>query len=252
MITEESLVSISDIHIRDENDEAFQVFRDFTLHSLTQNATHICLAGDIFDVMAGSHEEYFQRYKIFFNQLTNWIKAGKRVYVFEGNHDVNLKKLYDKFRSTLPLSLQYKLSFNTQGLILNIGQKKVYVSHGDEYDIDNKEYISYKSMITSPLFQFLANSVIPLRFLDYYGKKASQASRNHGRKTFSEEDVRQKFRGGVQQLRGVYSVDVVIGGHSHVRDEYSFQTRWYLNNGYPLEDRTFINVCIESNRLIKF
>jgi predicted phosphodiesterase len=76
-------------------------------------------------------------------------------------------------------------------------------------------------------------------------------SRKKGSRTFNVEQVRERFRHGVGvTTRGRY--DFVLGGHSHVQDEYKIpeSSSIYLNNGYALKTRTFILIDNHKSKFI--
>ena len=98
---------------------------------------------------------------------------------------------------------------------------------------------------------WIADYVMPLTVLDYLGAKASKKSRSYGERSYNEEEVRRKFREGIEQRLGP-KVDVIVGGHSHVVDEYSFNGTTYLNNGFPPKSRKFSLVNARESRLIDF
>jgi UDP-2,3-diacylglucosamine hydrolase len=86
-----SLVMISDIHVKNEKDENYEILCRFLTHPQVQKSDYIFLLGDIFDLMCGDHEQYFQKYKFFFDQLKNLLKQRKTIYYIEGNHDFHLQ-----------------------------------------------------------------------------------------------------------------------------------------------------------------
>jgi UDP-2,3-diacylglucosamine hydrolase len=230
--------AISDVHIKRPHDDADQLLMSFLKHPLVGKSDYILLLGDIFDLMCGPHQKYLEDYAHIFDQINELVKQGKRVHFIEGNHDVHLEKLF--------------LRYWTNGEVLpkqspvleEIAGKKYYFSHGDEHDIDNDSYHQYKSLILSSPLRVVANYLMPYEVLHFIGEKASNLSRKKGRKSFDEEKVRLKFREGVETVVRGSDLDFVIGGHSHVKDDFLMsnnRTR-YLNNGYALKTKTFITI----------
>jgi UDP-2,3-diacylglucosamine hydrolase len=233
--------AISDVHIKFPHDEADMLLMSFFNHPDVQDSDYIFLLGDIFDLICGPHNEYLKIYAHLFQAMDELQKKGKKVYFFEGNHDVHLKKLFKKIWK------QDEVLITQDPVIEMIDGRKYYLSHGDEHEVENLSYHRYMKFIRSKPLKFVANYLLPYAFLNFVGERASVMSRKKGSRLFDAEGVRAKFRSGVSQTtHGEY--DFVLGGHSHVKDEFAFPEgkSIYLNNGYALKSKTFI--LIENHR----
>ncbi len=228
--------AISDVHVKTPNDAADKLLCRFLDHPLVKKSDTIILLGDIFDLMCGPHEEYLKSFDHIFQKMEALAKSGKKVYFFEGNHDVHLKMLFEKS------SLNGKVLLSQLPVIEEIEGKTYYFSHGDEHEIENLSYQRYKKMILSSPLKFVANHVMPYSVLSFLGERASKMSRKKGSKKFDAEGVRSKFRHGVSKTtQGKYNF--VLGGHSHVQDTFSItHGSTYLNNGYALNSKTFLYI----------
>lgn len=237
------IAAISDVHIKKSHDEAYEILLRFLKNPFVKDSNYVVFLGDIFDLMCGPHNHYLKMYKEIFQEIRNFIDQGKKIYFFEGNHDVHLEGLFNKFF----VKRSYILS---QVPITEIIDGKKYLfSHGDEYDISNENYQRYKKILLSPPLKFLAEYVMPFSILNYLGNKASKTSRKKGSLNFDENIVRQKFRIGIEYLRKEQELDFILGGHSHVKDQYLMENKKtiYLNNGYALKEKTFI--AIENHKV---
>jgi UDP-2,3-diacylglucosamine hydrolase len=231
--------AISDVHIKKSGDQASMLFLKFLDHEFVKDSNYIMLLGDIFDLMCGPHNEYLQEHHLVFSSLKRLMSDGKKVYFFEGNHDLHLEKLFKKSFQNLP----YEIIYGREEKFIE--SKKYLFSHGDEYDFQNKSYLWYRNFIQSPPLKFFAEYILPYKVLTFIGEKASSKSRKKGSKIFDEEMVRQKFRAGVEHLESGKGYHFILGGHSHVQDCYQLQVEGdglYLNNGYALRSKTFIAI----------
>ncbi len=233
--------AISDVHVKAPGDPADILLNKFLDHPEVRSSQHVLLLGDIFDLMTGQHEEYLRDYGHLFRKMDDLVKSGVRVHFFEGNHDVNLQKLFKKFWPKEEVTSQ---------LLPEIQEwdgKTYYFSHGDEHEIHNQSYQRYKRFINSRPLQFVANYLMPYSVLKFVGERASVRSRKKGSRLFNEDSVREKFREGVSQVTGG-KFNFVLGGHSHVKDEFVMEggQSIYLNNGYALRSKTF--VCINEHQ----
>jgi UDP-2,3-diacylglucosamine hydrolase len=228
-------VAISDVHIKHSQDDASHLLIKFLSHQETRDSDKIFLLGDIFDLMCGPHSAYFDRFADVFGAIEKLIIDGKEVHYVEGNHDLHLRKLFDQ-HPTLKKIIIHKsaISFEADGKIF-------YLSHGDEHELDNDAYHRYMGLINSTPLTFVANYIMPLSVLDWVGNRASKMSRKKGARHFDSEKVRNKFRAGVESTL-VGKADIVIGGHSHVKDDYQGDQIRYINNGYAQASKTFIFV----------
>lgn len=229
------IAAISDVHVKVPHDEADKLLMQFLSHPEVKSSDYILLLGDIFDLVVGPHDQYLKQYDHLFKKLKELKSDGKKIFFFEGNHDVHLEKLFKK------AALFPGVVVTQKPLVEEISGKKYYFSHGDEHEVDNLSYHRYIRFIRSRPLKFVADHLMPFAVLNFFGGRASQISRKKGSRTFDVEKVRAKFRDGVMRTtEGRY--DFILGGHSHVKDEYLIPgtSCTYVNNGYALKSRTFI------------
>lgn len=229
------IATISDVHIKSPGDEAEKLLLKFLSHPKVVSSDYVALLGDIFDLMCGPHKIYLEQFSSVFDALDSLQEKGVKVIFIEGNHDVHLKKLFSlKWKNNEVLITQ-------KAVELNDGKHRYYLSHGDDHEVDNLSYQRYKKFIFSSPLRFVANYILPYAVLEYVGRKASQRSRKKGSRSFNAEAVRERFRAGVEITNP--SADIIIGGHSHVKDEYRLKSgSIYLNNGFALKEQKFIYV----------
>ncbi len=229
------IAAISDVHVKSPGDEADKLLVSFLSHPKVQDSDYILLLGDIYDLMCGPHEEYLSLYHHHFQALSDLMSKGKKVFFFEGNHDVHLERLFRKKWKNDSIVI-------TQDPVIEVIEgKKYYFSHGDEHEVDNESYHRYIKFIRSRPLKFVADFIMPYAVLNFFGERASKMSRKKGSRKFDAEGVRARFRAGVEQTtKGEF--DFVLGGHSHVKDEFRIgsSSSLYLNNGYALQSKTFI------------
>lgn len=229
--------AISDVHIKSNDDKAHALLVSFFKNPLVQGSDYILLLGDIFDLMCGPHEEYLAEYKELFSLMDDLQKKGKKVFFFEGNHDVHLEKLFKKM---WPNS---EVVVSQDAVVEEIDGKLYYFSHGDEHEVDNTSYQKYIKFIRSAPLKIVADYLLPYSLLNFLGERASKISRKKGYKKFDEEKVRNRFRSGVNEsTQGMFHF--VLGGHSHVKDEWVMHNgdSLYINNGFALSTQTFIYI----------
>lgn len=243
------LATISDIHIHEVGDQGWRAFESFCKNPNVVNATHIGLLGDIFDLMAGDHPEYLQRHDLFFGVIKTWCEEGKVVFYAEGNHDMHLTKLTKRLTMGWPASVTANFIVIREDRLLKLGDYIIQLGHGDKYNQEDKSYLRYMKFITHPALAVIANYVMPYKVLKYIGERASSRSRKYGYNKFDEGKVRSKFRSGVERLTPK-EANFIVGGHSHVQDEYVWDEKKYLNNGYPPKSGKFVLIDSSGGQLL--
>ncbi len=244
-----TFASISDIHIHSEGDAGWKCFTQFADHRAVRTASHVGLLGDIFDLMAGDHPEYLTRHVTFFKILRGWCEDGKTVFFAEGNHDMHLGKLLRRATTDWSPAAASRLVLLRQDQLITIGGKHYYLGHGDKYNQEDKAYLSWMSFIGKKPWDFVANYLMPYSVLNYLGERASKRSRAHGYRSFDEIAVKEKFRQGLRLLVPP-EAEIVVGGHSHVPDVFTWDHKTYVNNGFPPKSGKFVVADSSGARLL--
>lgn len=238
--------AISDVHIKDSGDLAETLLLSFLRSPEVQSSDGILLLGDIFDLMIGPHSQYFTRYPNYFLELKNLLDRKKKIYYVEGNHDFHIKKLYDTFFS-IHHSLDKSLFSMGPSFEFLDGNKKIYFCHGDNIELNNPTYRGYKKIVTSPPLKYYANNLMPYFLIKAVGEYSSEKSRSRNKKRYSTDldlaPVRENFRDSAEAFFKIHPVQVIVCGHSHVKDHYISGNGFeYVNNGYVQHTQTYISI----------
>lgn len=243
---------VSDFHIKTHDDESYKILLRFLNSDLARKSDEIYFLGDIFDLMAGFHPEYFDWYPDFFKAIKDHLLRGATIHYFEGNHDIHLTKLYSAFSKKNEVPPE-RLIIHKSPKVFEFESKKVYISHGDEIEIGDAVYKYYKGFISLPLLGWVADHLMPLAFFEYLGRRASKASKKRRSVRFSEAiwaELKEKYRFGVRKLWESYKFDVALCGHTHIEDDYRDEKFRYLNAGYPEHAKKVI-LCDQGEFFIK-
>ena len=229
---------ISDVHIQDPSDSRNKIIQIFLKKSNDLKVDKIFFLGDIFDLMVGEKKEYLNYYDSFFNALAS--SKVKEIHFFEGNHDFHLKSLWKSFKKKYPQAP--RVFYHQKGLILEKSSLKIWMSHGDDIEIGNYSYKIYRFIIRSQLVRFLARWFLPISLIKKIGKKIPTR-----RAEYDAEDQRNKFRFSAVKWASKMKVQVIISGHSHIKDMIHLENCIYINNGYPSLSRCFGFISDEGN-----
>lgn len=188
--------------------------------------------GDTFDLMIGDHNEYLEKYHFFFDSLKEKIKSNQKIIYFEGNHDFHLENIFKK-------NFKENFEYIKDEKLMKFGDKIFYFQHGDQLDFDNKSYILWKKIYTSPFFKLLVNKILPFKLIENIGERASLNSKKRSTKPFNYDEFKKKYRLNFQKISEI-EADVFIMGHTHILEDYQYNGKYYYNNGFPKKDKKFI------------
>lgn len=230
---------ISDIHIKKPGDEACKLFLSFLDHADVKQSDSVALLGDIFDLLVGGDQPFVKEFEEVFKRINGLLEAGKKVYYLEGNHDFHIDKLFKKvFTSENFIFSKKMMKIQDEGI-------DILICHGDDIELDNTAYKRYSAIIKSLPIRILAEDVVPFSFTRKVGEWASQRSRKKNIEAYQSktEEIRDKFRRSADEAFKKTKTELLIAGHSHVKDTYESSLGFtYLNNGYVPEEKTFLKV----------
>lgn len=238
--------AISDVHVKVSGDQAEELLLGFLRNPDVQSSDVIFLLGDIFDLMIGPHSQYFARFQNYFTELKHLIASGKRVCYVEGNHDFHIRNLYKKFFS-IHKELDASLFTMAPHFEFFDAGKKMYFCHGDNIELNNPSYKIFKAIVTSPPLRYYANNLMPHFLIKNVGEYSAEKSRKRNNKRYSTEadltPVRDNFRESAEVFHRKHPKQVIVCGHSHVKDYYVSPNGFeYVNNGYAQHSKTYISI----------
>lgn len=215
-------IFFSDAHLsqseRGRIEEVCRILRD-----ITRDADIVFILGDLFEFYHSHGDHIYPFYKEVMDTLKK-IAAKRTVYFIEGNHEFGLG---DRFEAHTGVRC-------VESLTINIDEKKVFLSHGDE--------------IGSPTLRRILKSRFVYSIMDRFGPdltwKIAMISRHFlskRRKPYNKTIMDRFRRYGRKKLQEGY--DAVIIAHSHMADieeyESSGKKRTYLNTGDLIESLTY-------------
>ena len=230
----------SDLHINEPRGFEQALFTQFCNNPYTDQATHVILLGDMFDLMVGEHEEYLFKYALFFDQIITLLEQKKKIIYLEGNHDFHMKSTLSSF---IEKSSQYSENFSylQKGENLKLNGKTYHFCHGHEVDYNNDAFKRWYNIYSSKAFKFLVNKALPYSIIDYIGERASKNSKERGSRAFDFKKSREKYIAGAKAFIDEIKVDGVICGHTHIQESHEYPDgTLYLNCGYPKLDKNFL------------
>ena len=233
-----NILSISDLHIIDYGDEAHKFYNRFISFALSEKPDCVMLLGDVFDFMVGSKAGFLKDRHWFFDSINKLLNSGIEVYFFEGNHDFHLEKIFNKAVNNNP-----QFHYLRDSLKLSISNKEFVFMHGDDLDLDKVAYKRWKTVYSSKTFKFIVNNIFPYRFIKWLGHWASENSRHRSGSKFDYEKFKDLYRSKVNNyFIANPKADILIAGHTHIKDKYEFDQKLYVNSGFPKVNSSAIQI----------
>ena len=213
---------VSDAHCSHQRPELLEFLKD--IHSNKLSPTQLIFMGDIFDALFGG-VPYTQDQNAQAVQLINEISLKIEVVYLEGNHDFNLKKVFQNVK-VFPIS--------KQPVEMRYDNKKVLLAHGDiQSDIVYRIYTSIiRSSVTLSVLNLIDSifSNFIIKKLDNYLSKKDDCKEFIGLEKFI-----------YNRLVGRYDCDYFIEGHYHQNTSIKFKEFIYINLGvFACNQRYFI------------
>lgn len=203
----ESAIFIADSHYNKKNRE----FKDI-LEKIKNNqiiTSQIFLIGDNFDFLC-NEITYFKNINSDVIKLLNNLSNTHEIFYLEGNHDYNLSKLFPKINV---------VKIDNQPLILDFKDKKIALSHGDNFI--NWHYNLYCKIIRN-FFVLKFLNMIDIQF--FISKKIENSLGNKDichTLSYFDELVKKRAKN--------YKEDIIIEGHYHQGKTYNLNKQIYIN-----------------------
>jgi len=194
---------LADAHLVDPSDENYLKLLEFLERQIGRIRT-LYLLGDIFEFWIGYRHTVFAPYVPLLDTLRRLRGGGAEIVFVEGNHDFHLGPYFEEFLGCRILP---------DGGSVDIEGKKVFISHGDMINPEDRGYRLLRRILRSRLFR-LVKGILPPDLAWRTARWASrQSKKGHGRKRsrWSPEDMilahaRHRFAEGF---------DAVVTGHFH-------------------------------------
>lgn len=205
------IVFFSDVHLRSEREKRSHLLYRF-LHSLS-DAEAVYILGDLFDFWIGPAQVPLMECREVLEKIRSLSASGVEIYLLHGNRDFLLGKAEEKL-------LNVKVVGDSASL--RLGDKKVYLTHGDLFCTNDTDYLLLRRIFRFKLLQSIFNILIPRPLKLLFARALRQSSseivkRKAARtKDISLATVARMFRRGY---------DVVVCGHVHKARELSRKLR---------------------------
>jgi UDP-2,3-diacylglucosamine hydrolase len=169
----------------------------------------IFLLGDVFHYWVHRSRKIEGAYGEVLSEARRAAQRGIRIHFFSGNRDFLLGQ-------TLEHNVGEGIEFHEESMMVDLGPRRVYVSHGDELCIDDRLYMLWRKIARAPTLISLFDR-LPGSWRDRLVERLSRASREFS----NAEPV--EVRAAVYRDVFRRGVDTIIHGHLHRRDHIVYE-----------------------------
>lgn len=182
---------------------------DQLLNEIPSNTYRIFFLGDTFHFWINDDSFLQDRYSHFLQSLIGLSKQGIQLFFIEGNRD---------FLASHYLEEQPWIEVLANPTLVDIGDRAVYLGHGDELCWNDWAYQFYKFIIRSRPLRFIANH-LPNQFRKRTANRMSELSHTlvRNKKTSTLEIPPHAYQSVLRS-----GIDMIVHGHVHqtYRREY--------------------------------
>ena len=196
-----SIAFVSDLHLEPIENKRVKVFFKF-LNDAVNKYEELYILGDFFEYWIGDDDTQSVN-KLIMQRLKAAIDNGLKIYFIHGNRDFLIGSEFESKTGVKILADQHTF---------NIGEKKIMISHGDAFCVDDVEYQEMKREIRSDSWKkdFLAKSISER--VDFANDLRTKSSERNSNKPENIMDVNDNYVLEVVQRE---KIDILIHGHTH-------------------------------------
>ena len=192
----------SDIHLHTSLPKTTDAFCRF-LNRQARKAERLYLLGDLFEYWAGDDDIASNYHAKIVQELHALSNFGTQIFWIAGNRDFLIGKKF---------SLETGVNLLPDPSVVEVANKEILISHGDEHCTDDLPYMAFRNMVRQEKWQqeFLILPLIQRKKIIEGLRVNSQTAQKE--KTPEIMDVNPK---AIQQLFNRNSVEIIIHGHTH-------------------------------------
>tara|TARA_B100000475_G_scaffold178642_1_gene143833 strand:+ start:550 stop:1263 length:714 start_codon:yes stop_codon:yes gene_type:complete len=196
-----SIAFVSDLHLEPIENKRVKVFFQF-LNNAVNKYEELYILGDFFEYWIGDDDTQSVN-KLIMQKLKTASNNGLKIYFIHGNRDFLIGSEFESETGVKILADQHTF---------NIGEKKIMISHGDAFCVDDVEYQEMKREIRSDSWKkdFLTKSISER--VDFANNLRTKSSERNSNKPENIMDVNDNY---VLEVVRREKIDILIHGHTH-------------------------------------
>ncbi len=229
----DTILFVSDLHLKGLDDPRQEAFVSW-LEEKAPHLSRLVIGGDLFDVWIGFKDVGYYHYLSVLEAFRKLKKQGVEIDYIEGNHDFFLGPFFTDI---------LKANIFEREAVYYFNGCKVLVTHGDLLNTRDVGYQLLRLFFRSLPFQWLIK-MTPPSWIWTIGQKLSHLSRSRQKEGSQEKIVSLYRKLAEEKFRRSPDLDILIAGHNHFPDHYSFEStgkkRSYFNLGDWVKHFTYL------------
>jgi len=206
----QNIYFISDIHLDVNNLDVTNKFLNF-ISEKSSDMKELYILGDLFEFWIDDKYDIDQN-NIIISTLNDITKKGTKVFLIHGNRDFLIGKRFAKITNIEILPENY---------ILNLGDTKILITHGDLLCTDDIDYQKFRKFIrnkiTLKIFNLLGNR-IKTKIASYLRAKSQKVTSQ------KPENIMDVNNDTVIEFYNKFNTNIIIHGHTHRKNIHVTQT----------------------------
>jgi UDP-2,3-diacylglucosamine hydrolase len=200
------------------------------LSEIEKDAKAIYLVGDIFDFWFEYNKVVPKGFVRLLGKIASITDNGTPIHIFVGNHDLWMRDY---------LETEIGVSIHHEKIIIQDGNKKILIGHGDGLGDGDYLYKILRKIFTSKICQWIFARFHP-NFAFTLAHTWSKSSRKSGdEEKFSSKEKEILF-GYCQEQQKINPVDYYVFGHRHLSLELKMDKKaTYINLGEWINQKTY-------------
>ena len=228
-----SIAFVSDLHLEPIENKRVKVFFQF-LNNAVNKYEELYILGDFFEYWIGDDDTQSVN-KLIMQKLKTASNNGLKIYFIHGNRDFLIGSEFESETGVKILADQHTF---------NIGEKKIMISHGDAFCVDDVEYQEMKREIRSDSWKkdFLTKSISER--VDFANNLRTKSSERNSNKPENIMDVNDNY---VLEVVRREKIDILIHGHTHRPAVHKLENSSIRTVLGSWEEEGWVADCIEEN-----
>ena len=201
---------ISDLHLSENTPSVTEGFFKF-LKTAAQELSHLYILGDLFEAWVGDDDNSEIATSVM-QKINHATRTGLEIFFIHGNRD---------FLCGQKFAEQSNLTLLPDPFFLNFFDQKIALSHGDNFCIEDLEYMKFKKEVRSEEWrrEFLQKPLNDRLNIASNMRDASQ--KNNTNKDIAIMDVTPT---AIQDFFAEHHIDLLIHGHTHRPDTHQINS----------------------------
>lgn len=193
---------VADVHLRTEDISGLKKVLGFLEKIQQLEVKHLFILGDFFHLWVNSPFLIRKAYRPVIEKFSQLYRSGIKITYLVGNRDFLIRDYYQ----TRP-----EIEVFSQALLCNLGDRRLYLSHGDELCLNDRHYQFYKIVIRHRVTRILT-AFLPGAIKEMIASYLSQASR-----TLVSRKSKTTLGVTIPALERIFrqGIDIIIHGHTH-------------------------------------